>query len=70
VVHRHRLDGTHFALALDASLNPLADSARSPIGTLAMLPAGDLAFAGTDPLQRPRLACSMSRQRGQPVVCA
>jgi len=55
IVHRYRLDGTHFSLALDASLNPPADSGADPEPGAPPMPlrGHDLAFAGADPPQRP-----------------
>jgi phage tail-like protein len=55
IVHRFRLDGTRYAVALDASLNPPVDAADGSDPGVSPLPlAGhDLAFVAAEPPPRP-----------------
>jgi phage tail-like protein len=55
IVHRYRLDGTGFGVALDASLNPPADTVGDPAAGGAPMPlrGHDIAFVAAGQLPRP-----------------
>jgi phage tail-like protein len=53
ILHRYRLDGTHFAVALDASLNPPANGGSAGGAEPMPLRGHDIAFVAPEPPPRP-----------------